>query len=153
MSPTPHESEPLHFRSRHRLTHAREFDAVYAAKVRKVRGPLMIFALPNVHMWPRLGLSVSTRVGGAVRRNAWKRLIREAFRLQQHTLPRQAQGNGYDLIVSVRAAPEQPLWTLPACMKALAELTTEADREWRRKDRRDGIDLPPPARPPEPGQQ
>jgi ribonuclease P protein component len=154
MSPTTPESEPLHFRARHRLTHAREFDAVYAGKVRKVRGPLMVFALPNPHAWPRLGLSVSTRVGGAVRRNAWKRLIREAFRLQQHTLPRNAQGNGYDLIVSVRAAPEQAVWTLPACMKALADLAAEADREWRRRDRRETSDSPTPATPtPEPGQQ
>ncbi len=133
---------------------------MYAAKVRKVRGPLMVFALPNTHAWPRLGLSVSTRVGGAVRRNAWKRLIREAFRLQQHTLPQSAQGGGYDLIVSVRAAPEQPLWTLLACMKALAELAADADGEWRRRDRREGAELhtpltpPTPAAPPaDPGQQ
>ena len=141
----------LHFRPRHRLSHAREFDAVYAAKVRKVRGPLMLFALPNELGWPRLGLSVSGRVGNAVRRNTWKRMIREAFRLQQHTLPMSADGTGYDLILSVRAGPEQPVWTLPACMKALAELAGEADKEWRRRGRREGDQPPTPL--PAAGQQ
>ncbi len=151
MSPTSDQSAPLHFRPRHRLTHAREFDAVYAAKVRKVRGPLMLFTLPNDLAWSRLGLSVSGRVGNAVRRNTWKRLIREAFRLQQHTLPLSARNTGYDLIISVRAGPDQPVWTLPACIKALAELTAEADKEWRRRDRRTTDD--PAATPPCPSQQ
>lgn len=35
----------------------------------------------------RLGLSVSKDHGGAVRRNKIKRLLREAFRLEQHQLP------------------------------------------------------------------
>ena len=142
-------SPPLHFRPRHRLTHAREFDAVYAAKVRKVRGPLMLFTLPNDLAWSRLGLSVSGRVGNAVRRNTWKRIIRESFRLQQHTLPRTAEETGYDIIVSIRASPDQPVWTLPACMKALAELVTEAEKEWRRRDRRAPDEN---AVPPAPGQ-
>lgn len=43
----------------------------------------------------RLGLSVSKKVGHAPLRNRWKRLIREAFRQQQHALPT-------DLIVVVR---------------------------------------------------
>ena len=128
----------LHFRQRHRLTHAREFDAVYAGKVRKSRGPLTLFTAPNASAWPRLGLAVSTRVGGAVVRNRWKRMVREAFRLQQHTLARGPGGECYDLIVSVRAAPGQPVWTLRACSGALAELAAEADREWRRRARREG---------------
>jgi len=36
---------------------------------------------------PRLGLSVSSKVGGSVRRSRLKRLIRETFRLRRSELP------------------------------------------------------------------
>ena len=81
----------------HRLRHARQFDAVYAAKVRETRGPLTVFGLPNDLGHPRLGLSVPRRVGTAPKRNRIKRLLREAFRLSQHDCPR-----GYDLVINVR---------------------------------------------------
>jgi ribonuclease P protein component len=41
-------------------------------------------------------LSVAGRVGRAVRRNRWKRAIREAFRLHRHKLPA-----AYDIVISV----------------------------------------------------
>ena len=85
------------FPKSHRLVHAREFDAVYASKVRESRGPLTIFAIPNDLGHPRLGLSVPRRVGTAPKRNRIKRLLREAFRLLQHDWP-----HGYDLVVNVR---------------------------------------------------
>ncbi len=82
---------------KHRLQHALQFDAVYAAKTRESRGPLTIFALPNELNHPRLGLSVGRKVGVAPKRNRIKRLLREAFRLLQHDLPR-----GYDIVINVR---------------------------------------------------
>ena len=45
----------------------------------------------------RLGLSIGKRVGNAVVRNRWKRLIREAFRKQVGELPA-----GLDLVVRPR---------------------------------------------------
>jgi|SRR4051794_21253255 ribonuclease P protein component len=92
----PHE-RTYQYSPRHRLRHAREFDAVYAAKTREARGPLTVFALPNELGHPRLGLSVGRKVGTAPKRNRIKRLLREAFRLMQHDLPR-----GYDLVINVR---------------------------------------------------
>jgi ribonuclease P protein component len=82
---------------RHRLQHALEFEAVYAGKTRESRGPLTVFAIPNDLGHPRLGLSVGRKVGTAPKRNRVKRMIREAFRLMQHDLPR-----GYDVVVNVR---------------------------------------------------
>src|SRR5918993_5272058 len=79
-----------------------EFAAVYDAKVRESRGPLLVYALPNDLGHPRIGLSVSRKVGTAVRRNRIRRLLREAFRLMQHDFPR-----GYDLVLVVR--PHEPL--------------------------------------------
>ena len=46
---------------------------------------------------PRLGVSVSKDHGGAVRRNKLKRLLREAFRLERHRLPR-----GLDVVLIPR---------------------------------------------------
>lgn len=46
---------------------------------------------------PRLGVVASRKVGPAVVRNRCKRLVREAFRLNQATLPR-----GLDLVIIVR---------------------------------------------------
>jgi ribonuclease P protein component len=46
---------------------------------------------------PRLGLSVSRKVGDAVRRNLIKRRLREIFRLNQHSL-----ASGCELVVIPR---------------------------------------------------
>ena len=43
--------------------------------------------MPAAEAYPRLGLSVSRKVGGAVERNTVKRLLREAFRRQAGRLP------------------------------------------------------------------
>jgi len=85
------------FPATRRLHGAAAFAAVYDGKVRTSRGPLTVYAIPNALGHPRLGLSVSRRVGNAIRRNRVKRLLRDAFRLLQHDLPA-----GYDLVVVVR---------------------------------------------------
>lgn len=90
------------FRGYHRLTHAREFERAFAAKLKKQSGPLIVHACPNGLGRHRLGLSISGRVGGAVQRHAIKRRLREAFRLHAHELPRAEDGMGFDLVVSVR---------------------------------------------------
>jgi ribonuclease P protein component len=55
--------------------------------------------LANHETYPRLGLSIATRTfGTAVSRNRIKRLARESFRLNQHSLP------PVDVTVSARDA-------------------------------------------------
>ncbi len=90
-------AERLYFRPRHRLSHAREFERVFANKLSRARGPLVVHALATELPQPRLGLSIGRRVGNAVARNRLKRFIREAFRLNQLALR-----PGTDFIVSVR---------------------------------------------------
>ncbi len=80
-----------------RLSGRRAFGAVYAAQIRRSSGPLLVYGKANGLAHSRLGLSVSRRVGTAVARNRIKRLLREAFRLSQHSLP-----PGIDLVVVVR---------------------------------------------------
>ena len=109
-------------KSRH-LRLPSEFSAVYDARVRESRGPLMAYALPNALGYPRLGMSVNRKVGTAVRRNRIRRLIRESFRLLQHDLPQ-----GYDLVVVVR--PHEPL-ILAEYQKLLMALMLKLHRAWQ----------------------
>lgn len=117
---------PMHFRARHRLAHARDFQAVFGAKVRKSRGPITVFALPNHLPRARLGLSIGARCGGAVVRNAVKRRVREAFRLSQHLLP-----PGFDYVVAARAhAVRKTQWYA----ELLQWCALAAAREWEKRD-------------------
>jgi ribonuclease P protein component len=77
---------------------------------------LVLYGAENALPHPRLGMSVSRKVGGAVQRNRWKRLLREAFRLQVHELP-----SGIDLVVVPRRDVEPQLEPLLASLKQLAK--------------------------------
>ena len=102
-----------------------EFAAVFDAKVRQSRGPLTMYALPTDGNSPRLGLSVSRRVGTAPRRNRIKRLLREAFRLMQHDFPR-----AYDVVIVVR--PHEPL-ILAEYQRMLSALMVKLHAAWQRQ--------------------
>jgi ribonuclease P protein component len=81
------DAKRLSFPKELRLRTGTEFDAVFKAKVTAGDGVLVIHARPNELGHARLGMAVSRKVGNAVRRNRWKRCLREAFRLAQHDLP------------------------------------------------------------------
>ena len=63
-----------------------DFDSVFAQKHSQADRVLVIYGMANGLNVSRLGLVVSKKVGKANRRNRWKRLIREVFRLEQSTL-------------------------------------------------------------------
>ncbi len=77
-----------------RITRSQDFGAVYKKGSRLRNNILLMIAYPNALGHPRLGVSVSKKHGGAVRRNRLKRLIRESFRLSVADWP-----VGLDLIV------------------------------------------------------
>jgi len=77
-----------------RLRSTKQFQRVFADRCSASDDTLILFAVANDLPHCRLGLSVSKKVGNAVVRNRWKRLIREAFRTSQAVLP-----DGLDLVV------------------------------------------------------
>ena len=87
--------------------------------------PLRVHGAPNDLGHCRLGLSVSRRVGNAVRRNRIKRRLREAFRLLQHDLPA-----GYDLVVVVMRHEPLELGEYQSRLMSAAE---RLERYWRRR--------------------
>jgi len=58
--------------------------------------------LPTERPEHRLGLSIGKRVGNAVVRGRFKRMMREAFRHQRLELPRPNEGGAYDIVVNSR---------------------------------------------------
>ncbi len=79
------------------LTASPEFERVYR-KGSVYRGRLFsVHLLPNTLGSPRLGLSVSKKVGGAVKRNKVRRRLKEIFRSSVESLP-----NDADFVISAR---------------------------------------------------
>jgi ribonuclease P protein component len=103
------------FPKRLRLLSAREFERVFAARKSAGDSWLVLYGDTNTVGRPRLGLTVPRRVGGAVQRNRWKRLLREAFRLIQHELP------AIDYVCVPRSTPPPELRQLIESFPALAQ--------------------------------
>lgn len=84
--------------SRGRLSRSAEFDRVYRHGRSTGNRHLVLYTFPNqAAERPRMGLSVSRRVGGAVERNRVKRLLREAWAHVQDGLV-----GGQDVVVLAR---------------------------------------------------
>ena len=112
------------FQPHEHLRRTRDFQRVYDRRRSVSNESLIVYACPNGLAYNRLGLSVSRKVGGAVRRNRLRRLFREAYRLTRHRLP-----TGLDLVLIPRPGGEQ---TLAGLLEALPTLVSQVARKLER---------------------
>lgn len=94
MTSPPQPNTDLKFPKAVRLRVTNDFKAVYDRRCKASDGVLLVFVSTNTTGTTRLGLSVSRKFGGAVVRNRFKRMLRDAFRLSRTDFPA-----GLDLVV------------------------------------------------------
>lgn len=113
------------FLPEHHIRRGADFDRVYRRRVSASDRYLLVFGCPNGLTDTRLGLSVSRKVGGAIVRNRWKRLIREAFRLSRPELPA-----GLDLVVIPRRGKMEPelVYLRPSLCRLANRVASKLDR-------------------------
>ncbi len=116
---------PFAFRKHEHLRRPADFQRVYDRRRSVSDGWLIVYACENGLPHLRLGLSVSRKFGGAVKRNRLRRLYREAFRLTRHELP-----TGLDLVLIPRRPEPPPLEELK---RALSQLVRQVARRLERE--------------------
>ena len=99
-----------------RIRSQADFERVYAARAFAADDVLVVNGCASGLEHPRLGLSISRKVGSAVARNAWKRRIREAFRLCRQELPA-----GVDLVVRPQQGAKCDFEAIARSLPALAQ--------------------------------
>ena len=80
-----------------RLLDSTQYRRVFQRRFSVADNVLVVYGCENDLPYMRLGLAVSRKVGNAVVRNRWKRLIRESFRVHIRLFP-----EGVDIVVLPR---------------------------------------------------
>lgn len=89
------------FRENERILKTKDFARVYKSGRRVVKDAVVLYILPNVFQYSRIGFSISSRnIKLATRRNRIRRLIREVFRKKKKELK-----SGHDLVFVIKKDP------------------------------------------------
>ena len=121
-------SEPrnLKFPKSRRLRSSLDFKRVYERKQRASDEHLLIYADNNDVGETRIGLSVSKKNGNSIARHRIRRLLKEAYRLEQFEVP-----EGYDLIFIPRPGRNS---TVDDFRQSIVNLSKQLDRRLRGKN-------------------
>lgn len=126
--------EGFRFLPEHHVRKAWEFRRAYRQGGR-ARGKLLsLVVVDNRLPHARLGLSVSKKLGGAVRRNKIKRMVREAFRLNRWEI--EARAGSVDIVVIPNLAEGR--YELRDLLDEIAVVAARAGERQGKKKRRPG---------------
>ena len=104
----------LTFPRSRRLRSPADFKRVYDQKVRDGDDHLLVYAAVNDLSCTRIGVSVSKKNGNSIVRHRIRRLLKEAYRLEQFQIP-----EGIDLILIPRPGSAS---TLTDCRSSIVQL-------------------------------
>ncbi len=112
------------FRKEEKIRHRTDFLRIGKEGAKYQSSHFRVSVSPNALAHPRLGITISRRVGGAVERNHLKRLIREFFRLHKELFPPSS-----DIVITARegAAPltfREAAEELKGILRAAAHVTS-----------------------------
>ena len=98
-SASPSDSPPtgLRWTRSYRIVRRTDFQRIYERGRRSVGASFVVFGEPNDLAHPRLGITATRKLGGAVIRNRIKRVVREIFRRHRPSL-----APALDVVVNVR---------------------------------------------------
>lgn len=100
-----------------RLTSRTDFDQIFARRCSVSDARIILYGQTNELGFSRVGFGVSKKVGNAVRRNRFRRIYREAYRLIKRELP-----GGVDYMMLPRNANEPKLLEVQESLRKLAPL-------------------------------
>jgi len=112
------------FQACFRIKKSDDFTAVFLENKRISDQAMILYGIKNNLAITRIGLAVGRRIGGAVLRNRYKRLLREAFRTVRGDMP-----VGLDLVV----VPKKKFHaTVPSYTKSLKSLSKQLSIKMQR---------------------
>ena len=92
-------------RNTHALNKNYEFKRLYNKGKSAASGCVVVYCMKNNKAENRLGITVSTKLGGAVQRNRIRRRLKEIYRIHEHTVHL-----GYNIVLVARQRSRVAGW-------------------------------------------